>query len=56
MKYQRKFHPFCQGQGWNIAELAFSQLADILSFAPQLVKHKTMAGVADSDKRTSLPT
>ncbi len=29
---------FSQGQGWNIAELAFSQLTDILSAAPQWYK------------------
>ena len=28
---------FSQGQEWNIAELAFSQLADILSVASEIV-------------------
>ncbi len=37
MKYQHKFHAFSRGLVWNIAELAFLQLAKILSFAAQKV-------------------
>jgi hypothetical protein len=33
-QYQHKFHTFSQGQGWHVAEVAFSLLANILSVAP----------------------
>jgi hypothetical protein len=36
-KYQLKFHTSSQGQGWNFAELSFSQLANIPSVAPHYV-------------------
>jgi len=39
MMYQQMFHAFSQGQGWNIADLAFSKLTNILSVAPQSYKY-----------------